>query len=124
MYIIKNAMQNLIRNKGRNLMMGGIIFVIIVSVVTALMINNTAGGVINDYKERFGSEVSFVLNRQKAEVKTGNSVRVVRPDINPEDLINFGQSEYLKEAVYTAETKGNRKWATSRSLPMKQKMSK
>ena len=107
MYIIKNAMQNLIRNKGRNLMMGGIIFVIIVSVVTALMINNTAGGVINDYKERFGSEVSFVLNRQKAEVKTGNSVRVVRPDINPEDLINFGQSEYLKEAVYTAETKGN-----------------
>ncbi|MDR3072002.1 MAG: FtsX-like permease family protein [Clostridiales Family XIII bacterium] len=112
MYILLNAFQNLLRNRGRNLMMGGIIFVIIISVVTALMINNTANGVINDYKNRFGSEVSFVPNQEKLmEEAQANSTdgrfRIQLPQIEPEKLLAFGQSEYLSEAVYTAETKGN-----------------
>lgn len=113
MYIIKNALQNLVRNRGRNLMIGGIIFVIIVSVVTALMINNTANGVINDYKTRFGSEVSFKPNMQKMNeearknAKPGSPITVRRPTIDPGDLIKFGQSDYLKEAIFTAQSKGN-----------------
>jgi putative ABC transport system permease protein len=112
MYIIMNALQNLARNRGRNLMIGGIIFVIIVSVVTALMIHNTADSVIDDYKTRFGSEVSFVPNMQKMrEQATENAepghLRIQLPTIDPEDLIEFGQSDYLKEAVFTADSKGN-----------------
>lgn len=114
MYIFQNALQNLLRNRGRNLMMGAIIFVIIVSVVTALMINNTANGVINDYKERFGSEVSFVPNQKKwMEEAVANStdgyVRLDLPKIKPELLLALGESEYLKDTVYAAETKANSK---------------
>lgn len=112
MYIIKNALHNLVRNRGRNLMVGGIIFVIIVSVVTSLMINNASNEVINDYKSRFGSEVSFIPNMQKMKEEaqknsTDGRMTMKRPIIAPEDLIKFGESEYLKESIYTAETKGN-----------------
>lgn len=113
MYIIKNALQNLVRNLGRNLMIGGIILVIIVSVVVALMINNTAAGVIEDYKARFGSEVRFVPDMQKLleearkNTDPGGPTTIRRPTIPAEDLIKFGQSDYLKEAVFTAQSKGN-----------------
>jgi len=65
MYIIQNALQNLLRNKGRNLMIGAIIFVIIVSSVTALMIGNTADGVIAEYKTRFASEAVITPNMER-----------------------------------------------------------
>ena len=57
MYILQNALKNLVRNKGRNLMIGAIIFVIILTTVVSLIINNTSSAVIEDYKERFASEV-------------------------------------------------------------------
>lgn len=112
MYIFKNALQNLLRNRGRNLMIAIIIFVMIASAVTALMINNTSGGVIDDYKSRFGSEVSLTPDMQKLQEEaqansTNGLVRIQRPVIAPEDLIAFGESEYLKEAVFTASSKGN-----------------
>ncbi|MCL2517814.1 MAG: FtsX-like permease family protein [Oscillospiraceae bacterium] len=113
MYILKNALQNLVRNSGRNLMMGIIVFVIIISVVTALMINNTAGSVINDYKTRFSSEVTFSPNMQRMQEEarrnsTGGTIRMTPPPaMKPEELLAFGQSEYLQKAIYTAETKGN-----------------
>ncbi|MDR3305720.1 MAG: ABC transporter permease [Clostridiales Family XIII bacterium] len=117
MYILENALQNIRRNRGRNLMIGIIIFVIIVSAVTALMIRNTADGVIADYKTRFGSEVSLSPNMQKlqeeamansTEDASGmNRVRIVRPEIPAEQYVAFGESEYLKEAVLTATAKTN-----------------
>ncbi|MBL1230589.1 FtsX-like permease family protein [Enterococcus sp. BWB1-3] len=112
MYIVKNALQNLVRNRGRNLMIGGIIFVIIVSVVTALMINNTANGVITDYKTRFGSEVNISPNMQRVQEEamknnTGDNLIIRQPKISSEDLIKFGESDYLQSSIYTATTKGN-----------------
>lgn len=111
MYILKNALQNLLRNRGRNLMIAGIIFVIIVSSVAALMINNTADGVIDDYKTRFGSEVTISPNMQKLQAQAqknedgSSSTRV--PSIPAEQLIDFGKSEQLQQSIYTAQAKGN-----------------
>ena len=111
MYIFQNALQNLLRNKGRNLMIAGIIFVIIVSTVTALMINNTAEGVINEYKTRFGSEVTLSPNMQKMQEEAQNNntgtmgIRV--PQIAADEYIKFGQSEYLLKSVYTGQTNVN-----------------
>ena len=106
MYILQNAMQNLTRNKGRNLMVAAIIFVIIVSCVTALMINNTAAGVIEDYKARFGSEVSIVPNMGRIMQSAGNTNRVMRPSIPAEQLLIFADSEYLLDSVLTARGRG------------------
>jgi putative ABC transport system permease protein len=112
MYILQNALQNLLRNKGRNLMIGVIIFVIIVSTVTALMINNTAVGVINDYKTRFGSEVTLSADMQKLQEEArknsnGGPIAIKQPSIPPEQMLSFGESDYLQKSNYTAQTNTN-----------------
>jgi len=56
MYIFHNALKNLSRNKGRNILIAAIIFAIILTTVVALIINNTASAVIDRYKEQFNSE--------------------------------------------------------------------
>ncbi|MCL1848017.1 MAG: ABC transporter permease [Coriobacteriia bacterium] len=106
MYIIQNALQNLLRNKGRNLMMAAIIFVVIVSSVVALMIFNTADGVINDYKTRFGSEVSLSPNIEKIIQASQNTGTVKRPTIPAEKLMEFADSEYLFSVSMTASGRG------------------
>lgn len=93
-------------------MIAGIIFAIIVSTVAALMINNTADGVINDYKTRFGSEVTISPNMQKLQEEaqknsTGGAIGITRPTIPADQLIAFGESEYLLQSVYTAQAKAN-----------------
>ena len=75
MYIFKNAMKNIYRNKGRNILIGIIILGIIVSTVVAFSINTTTDEIIKDYKNRFGSEVTLAPDMEKlmnqSEDKTG-----------------------------------------------------
>ncbi|WP_291579242.1 ABC transporter permease [Clostridium sp. UBA6640] len=109
MYIFQNALKNIVRNRGRNILMGIIIFAIIVTTVVALIINNTASGIIDDYKTRFGSEVTITPNMEKmrqqsqTQMDGGKStVRIQRPPISPEQYIAFGDSEYILNSIYTA----------------------
>jgi len=60
MFIFQNAIQNLARNKGRNILLSAIIFAIIATTAVTLIINNTANGIIEDYRVRFGSEVNII----------------------------------------------------------------
>ena len=62
MYIIQNALKNLARNKGRNLLVGIITFFLILSTTVALTINSTTNEIIQDYKTRFGSKISFQVD--------------------------------------------------------------
>jgi putative ABC transport system permease protein len=107
MYVMQNAFRNVLRNRGRNILIGVIISVIIISTVVGLMINNTTSGIIDDYKTRFAAEVSFVANMQKMRESvmanyTGGRVTMSAPIISPEHYVEFGRSEYLQSAVYTA----------------------
>ena len=101
MYILQNAIRNLGRNKGRNILMGVIILAIVATTAIALIINNTAGGIIDDYRSRFASEVYISRNFDHWR-------DIPREDfdsytITPAQYIMFGQSDYLKDSVYTAE---------------------
>jgi putative ABC transport system permease protein len=60
MFLVKNALQNLRRNFGRNILLSIIIFAIIATTAVTLIINNTANGIIEDYQFRFGSRVNIV----------------------------------------------------------------
>jgi len=105
MYILKNAIENVARNKGRNILMGVIILAIIATTVVALIINNTANTVIASYKDRFSSEVfiSPDMARVQEEAQrnaTGGMVRIMRPDpVETELLLQFADSAYLKESI-------------------------
>lgn len=109
MYILQNALRNILRNRGRNILIGAIIFAIIIASVVALMINNTAKGVIDDYKSRFSSSVSIIPNMERMREEamknsTGGRVRISAPIIPSEQYIEFGNSDYLYDAVYKAFT--------------------
>ena len=92
MYIIKNAFINLFRNRGRNVMMGIIIFVVIVLSGTSIIIHSASNAIIDDYKNRFGSEVSLnVIKNHKKDV------------IEPDKLLAVGDSEYLLGKLYVAK---------------------
>ena len=109
MYILQNAWKNLGRNKGRNILMGVIILAIIATSAVALIINNTAGGIIDNYKQRFGSEVTISPNmdmiqpvsRSDGQGRMLSSMQMPE-NPSPEQYIAFGESQYLKEAQFTA----------------------
>jgi putative ABC transport system permease protein len=98
MYIFQNALKNIVRNIGRNILLGIIIFAIITTTVITLCINNTASGIIDDYKTRFGSEVTISPDMEKV-MKSGTSLV---PRITAEQRQTFAQSEYIKEYKLTA----------------------
>ncbi len=107
MYLLENALFNILKNRGRNLLIGAIIFAVIVTTVIALMINSTTGGIIDDYKSRFGAEVQLAPNMEKIREEamknsTDGRVMITVPSIPPEQYIAFGKSEYLQGSIYTA----------------------
>lgn len=111
MYILKNAMKNIWRNKGRNILLGVIILGIIISSVVAFGIKTTTEGIIKDYKTRFGSEVTIVPDMEKIMNKSENKERV-KP-IDTKQYFDFGKSEYLKESIFTSEIGINSKTITA-----------
>lgn len=101
MYIIQNALKNLARNKGRNLLVGIITFFLILSTTVALAINSTTNEIIKDYKTRFGSKISFQVDfdrlmAENANNQDGNMSFPTAPTITSEQYIQFADSEYLK----------------------------
>lgn len=107
MYLLENALFNILKNRGRNLLIGAIIFAVIVTTVIVLMINSTTSGIIDDYKSRFGAEVQLAPNMEKVREEamknsTNGRVMMTVPAIPPEQYIAFGESEYLQGSIYTA----------------------
>ncbi|MEG1482263.1 ABC transporter permease [Clostridium sp.] len=106
MYVIKNAVKNIWRNKGRNLLVGVIILGIITSVVVAFTINTTTGEIIKDYKAKFGSEVTISPDMDKiingeGEKDKGGMVKI--PNITADQFKAFGESDYLQKALFTSQ---------------------
>jgi len=99
MYIIQNALKNVVRNKGRNILLAAIIFAIIATTVVTLMITNTSDRIIDEYRGQFGIEVTierntqtFVDMRQRGEASMGIT-------ITNEQYIAFAQSDLLQRSV-------------------------
>lgn len=98
MYILQNAVKNLFRNRGRNILMCVIVFAIITGAVIALCINNTSKGIIDEYKERFGSEVFLSPDIEKfMSTRDGAKTSLLTVD----QYMDFADSEYIKEFYMT-----------------------
>ena len=93
MYLFINAIKNIGRNKGRNILIGTIMLALITVSIISLSINNTAGSIIDDYKTRFGSEVT--INIDMSKIMNVNDLVL----ITPQQYFDFAKSEYLMEAI-------------------------
>lgn len=108
MYILKNALKNLTRNKERNILLGVIMIAILSCVAISVIINTTSSEIIKDYKNRFGSEVFIQPDQEKMMEKVqkegNNSMESIRPT---NDLLEkLSKSEYLKDSIFTASYGG------------------
>lgn len=96
MYIIKNAIKNIGRNRGRNILTAIIIFAIILTTAISIIINTTTSTIIEDYKSRFGSEVMISFDE---------SQRIPADQYKPlttQQQISFGESELLLSKTLSA----------------------
>lgn len=118
MYILKNAITSIKRNKGRNLLIGLIIMVISVAVTVTLAINNTATSLIKAYKDKYQVEASITFNRENMmkdfnHIDRENSKSDMKDKFNlassltETDIKNYADSKYVKSYYYTSSVKVN-----------------
>ena len=118
MYILKNAIISIKRNKGRNLLIGLIIMVIAIAVTVTLAINNTATSLIKAYKDKYQVEASITVNREnmmkdfnpndrensKSDMKDKFNLA---SSLTETDIKNYADSKYVKSYYYTSSVKVN-----------------
>lgn len=98
MYIVKNAYLNIIRKKGRNILIGIIISIITISAALALSIHASGTALVETYRNSKPLEIDFRVhpeNFQKGEGQVSS--------LTVEDIQKYGNSSYVKDYYYTEE---------------------
>lgn len=116
MYIIKNAFVSILRNKGRNVLIGIIITVIAIACTIALAIRNTANMTVEEYTNANDIIGSISFNREalmtnfkggedatKDNIEAFNKIESLTLD----KINDYGTSEYLKGYYYIYSTSLN-----------------
>ena len=103
MYILKNAYTNVKRGKGKNILIGLIILVVVLSATITLSINGSAKKLVNKYKDSNPLEVSFRLERGNLR-EASSEEKDNFESITEEQIKKFANSKYVKDYYYTNET--------------------
>ncbi|MCL2060784.1 MAG: FtsX-like permease family protein, partial [Oscillospiraceae bacterium] len=101
MYILANAIKNLARNKGRNLLIAAVTLSIVASAVVALTINNAAARVVDNIRLDLGSRVE--VRQDFIEMRQIGLGREDASYISIDDFYAFAESELLRQAIFNAE---------------------
>lgn len=100
MYILWNAIKNINRNKGRNLLTAIIIFIIILLSILALMISTSASSIADEYKKQFGTNVSFQMDMDKLTSGQMNGTETIEVPTARETMA-YTDSTYIMNADYS-----------------------
>lgn len=111
MFIFKNALISITRNKGRNILIGIIILVIACASTITLAINNTASDLINSYQSAYDKELTISFNRENMMKDVDFSKREKLNDVKEKfngvapytisDVEKFADSDYIESYYYT-----------------------
>ena len=111
MFIFKNALISITRNKGRNILIGIIILVIACASTITLAINNTASDLISSYQSAYEKELTISFNRENMVKDFDFSNREKMEDMKGKfgnissysisDVEKFANSDYVKNYYYT-----------------------
>lgn len=109
MYIMKNTFISILRNKGRNILIGIVITVIACACTITLAIRNTANMTVEEYQNANDIVGSISFDRQslmenfkggedatKENIEAFNNVETLTID----SINNYGDSDYLKGYYY------------------------
>lgn len=96
MYLFKNALRNLSRNKGRNILIAFITLTIIIAVSISIDINMTVDSTTKDYKARFGSKVTLFLDTDIVKEYPNAQYPTAKQQME------IAQSDFLQKTDYQA----------------------
>ena len=99
MYILANAVKNLFRNKGRNILIAAVSLAIIISSVVTLTIGNASSKIIEDTRLRIGSKVNIAINLAERG-RSGNPGPM--PVIGVDEFFSYAESGYLSKSILSA----------------------
>lgn len=117
MYILKNAFISITRNKGRNILIGIIVLVIGCATAVTLAIRNSAGSLIESYREQYEVTASIAINRENMmgnmrpidgmekndrDSKREEMMNIFSnvSNITIDEIDNYGDSKYVKSYYY------------------------
>lgn len=102
MYLIGHALKNIVRNKGRYLLIGTVLIVSFMSITVSAMIHFTTKAVIDDYSDRFGASVYFTPDLRKllALMEPDENGMYHNPEITTEQYIVFSKSDAVKNTLF------------------------
>ena len=109
MYIFKNSIRNIFRNKSRNILIGIIIIVISATCTICLSINSSANKIVKSYEEKYKIEATIGINRfnlmnsLKESESQEDMINAFNEIATPilEELQNYADSSYVKDFYYT-----------------------
>ena len=111
MFIFKNALISITRNKGRNILIGIIILVIACASTITLAINNAASDLIGSYQSAYDKELTISFNRENMVKDFDFSNREKIEDMKGKfddistysvsDVEKFAESDYIEDYYYT-----------------------
>ena len=103
MYILKNALQNLFRNVGRNLLTAVIFLLVITMSCVALIIYNTTNSIAEQYKDQLSVEVFLNVDYVKVSEEWGKDESFRIPTLTDDLIQKLAASPYLKKSVYSVQ---------------------
>jgi len=103
-YLITNAIKNLVRNKGRNILLAAVTLAIIVGAVVTLTIYNAASRVIDEIRLDIGSRVTIEQDILTM-FRSGGAEALMEDTVHIPiyDWVRFADSEYLSNAIFNAD---------------------
>lgn len=116
MYVFKNALTSISRNKGRNILIGIIIVVISAACAITLSIRNSANKIVDAYESKYNVEATIGMNRETlmSELRGGGEDEngEEKEKNSQEDMINmFNEIEQV--TVDEINTYGDSKYVSS-----------
>ena len=103
MIIVKNAFRNMIRNKGRNFLIGIIITIITLCTCIALAIHQAGVNLVQTYKDTNPLSISFSLNMNELRNASDDDKNDFQ-SLTVDDIENYGDSDLVKDYYYTLES--------------------
>lgn len=103
MIIVKHAIRNMVRNKGRNILIGIIITIITLCTCIALAIHQAGENLVQTYKDTNPLAVSFSLNMNELRSSSDDEKNDFQ-SLSIEDIKQYGDSELVKDYYYMLES--------------------
>lgn len=107
MYILKNAWRSITRSKGRNILIGIILFVIAVSACIALSIGEAAETARQDSEDQLSITGQISVNRQammqnQYSKEDKKEAMTNMEELSLDDLKSYADSDYVKSFYFTS----------------------